>query len=167
MNRSNRFNNIVRLLSNPRKVLIGCFSFILGFGLILALSRNLQLIISETDSHPKHYFLHFPHIKANLNDFVILTSDWYGKKIIKQIIGLEGDKIWYDAEQCLWVNDKRIGFLKSKSKDSRFLTPLATQVIPKGYVFVYSEHESSFDSRYKELGLIPISSLEGKVLPLI
>lgn len=167
MNSSNKLASIFKLLNSPRKVFIGCCGFLLGFGLILALSQNLQLIISETDSHPKHYFLHFPHIKANLNDFVILNSDWYGKKIIKQIVGLDGDRIWYDAEQCLWINDKRIGYLKSKSKDSRLLTPLEAQIIPKGYVFVHSDHESSFDSRYQELGLIPISSLEGKVLPLI
>lgn len=167
MSQVSRTPNIFGLLKNPKKILNGGFGFVSGFALIWILSQHAQIIISETDSHPKHYFLHLPKYQAKLNDHVLLHSDWYGKKIIKQIVGLEGDRIWYDSDQCLWTNDRKIGFLKSISKSKRILSPISSQLIPKGYVFLYSNHESSFDSRYQELGLIPVSALEGKVIPLI
>lgn len=162
-----RVAKVFGLLNSPRKILIGGFCFISSFCLIWMLSQHFQIIISETDSHPKHYFLCILKLQAKLGDYVLLDSHWYGKKIIKQIIGIEGNKIWYDSDHCLWVNDKKIGLLKSISKNKRKLSPIPNQIIPKGYVFVYSSHESSFDSRYQELGLIPVLAIEGKVIPLV
>lgn len=40
-----------------------------------------------------------------------------------------------------------------------------TGVIPKGYYYVHTDHKDSFDSRYNEIGLIPVR-LEGKPMPI-
>ncbi len=163
----NRSYNIRKILNNPKNIIMGSLGFFFGVGFIFLLSLYTQIIISETDSLPKHYFLHFTFCKPGLKDHTLLYSKWYGKKIIKQIVGVEGDKVWYDKEKCLWVNQHKVGFIKSTSKDKRTLTPIKSQVIPKGYVFVYSDHTSSFDSRYQELGLVPVAILERKVIPLL
>ncbi len=160
-------SEVIRSFGRFKNVFFGGVGFIIGFGIILLLSCCIQIVVSETDSHPKHYFLHLKLYKPGLDDYSLVYSKWYGKNIIKKIAGVEGDKIWYDKRQCLWVGSQKIGFQKSISKNERVLTPIEAQVIPKGYVFVYSEHKSSFDSRYHELGLVPLNSLEGKVIPLI
>lgn len=167
MEHLNSFVNVFVALNTPKKLMFGFLGFLLGFFFVYVLSQNVRIIISETDSHPAHYFINFPKSKAKLKDHVLLESNWYGKKIIKKIVGQEGDRVWYDSNQCVWINDNKIGPLKEISKCNRKLTPIPSQYIPKGYVFVYSNHESSFDSRYQELGLIPISSLRGKVFPLM
>lgn len=149
------------------KFWVGCLAFVISFGIVLGLSFYMDIIISETDSHPKHYFLHLPYCEPRLYNHTVIFSQWYGKKIIKQIVGVEGDKVWYTNDGCLWVNDRKIGFLKLYSQKNQVLTPILTQFIPEGYVFVYSDHEWSFDSRYQELGLVPISALKGKVIPLL
>lgn len=152
-----------KIIGTLSKAFLG---FFLSLGLILLLSHYVQIVISETDSHPKHYFLHLPFYKPSLNDYTILYSEWYGKPIIKQIVAVEGDKIWYDEHHCLWINQKKIGVPSSTSRDNKVLTPIKAQIIPKDFVFVYSEHPLSFDSRYQELGLISLSSIQGKVVPL-
>ncbi len=125
-----------------------------------------RIVISETDSLPEHYFIHLPYLKAGKGDYVISYSDWYKGRIIKKIIGIGGDKVWYDKAGYLFVNHIRIGLPKLSSTDGRPLTPIAAQVIPQNYVFLYSPHESSFDSRYEELGLVPQSAFRGRVVGL-
>lgn len=146
--------------------LVGLIAFWLSVTLILGGSHYIRVIVSETDSLPQHYFLHLPTWQPGLNEYTLLYSPWYGKKIIKQIIGVEADELWYDEDQCLWLNQRKIGKAKPRSQDNRALTPIPAQIIPQGFVFVYSEHPSSFDSRYQELGLVPLSKLEGRVIPL-
>src|SRR6185437_10007274 len=79
-----------------------------GFGLtflfIVFISNHLKFLISETDSLPYHYFLYFPHIKPSLYDYTVIESSWYQGKIIKQIIGCSGDKIWQDKNGHILVN---------------------------------------------------------------
>lgn len=160
-------NDAINSFKSSRNVILGSMGFVFGFGVILILSFCVQIVVSETDSHSKHYFLHLKFYKPGLSNHSLVYSEWYGKKIIKKIVGVEGDKIWYDQTHCLWVGNQRIGFQKPISKDMRALTPIEGQVIPKGYAFVYSEHQSSFDSRYQELGLVPVTGLEGFIVPLI
>ena len=140
--------------------------FIGGIAFIAILSFFCKVVISETDSLPEHYFLHFPFIKAHKNDYTFFYSEWYQGKIIKKIIGVEGDKVMRDKTGCVWVNQTRIGIPKLKATDGSRLTPVEAKIIPKGYVFVYSNNENSFDSRYEELGLIPVSRLQGRLLAL-
>jgi len=130
------------------------------------LSSQLSIVVSETDSHPVHYFLNFKHLKPRLNDYTLADSAWAGKKIIKQIIGIDGDFVWCNGLNEVFVNDRLVGFTHPCGLDGRALTPIQMQIIPEGTVFLYSPHRSSFDSRYAQLGLVPVSKLEGRVFPL-
>ncbi len=150
----------------------GCFflkglaAFCLGFSIILVFSQFVTFVVSETDSLPCHYFLKFKMLSPTKGDYTVVFSQWYKGKILKKIIGQENDKIWYDNQGHLWVNDFKVGKPKLYASDGRPLTPLRAQIIPKDYVFLYSSHELSFDSRYQELGLVPLPDLKGKVISL-
>lgn len=152
--------------------LLSAKSIIKGFGyffgsiyLVFNLSQNLRFLISETDSLAQHYFIQVWRMPAKLNNYTAVWSDWYRGLIIKKIIGVEGDKVWFDDGK-LFVNNIKIGGCKNIATDGRVLHPIAPQIIPKGYVFLASTHSQSFDSRYQELGLVASDKLQGLVLPL-
>lgn len=138
-----------------------------SIGLVFLISKQIHFLISETDSIPQHYFLQILKIKPEINDYTVVFSDWYHGKIIKKIIGVTGCRIWYDQNNQMFVNDFKVGVPLSVAADGRSLHPTPAQIIPQGYVFLYSEHIKSFDSRYQELGLVPLSKLQGLVIPLI
>ncbi len=142
----------------------------LYFGLTLLsvfiLSHYVKFLISETDSLPYHFFLHLPRIKPQKEDYTMVDSAWYQRKIIKKIIGVAGDSICLQSNGQVFVNKLKVGLPVTIASDGRKLKAIQAQVIPKGYVFLYGTHPKSFDSRYEELGLIPLSSLNGLVVPL-
>lgn len=140
--------------------------FTLGFLLVFIFSYYIRFLISETDSLAYHFFLHLPHVSPKKGDLTMVESDWYQKKIVKKIIGISGDCIHIKPSGEVFVNQEKIGFPKKIAADGRNLKPINPQQIPAGYVFLHSNHPSSFDSRYQELGLIPVSSLQGLVIPL-
>ena len=153
-------------LQRPKEWVKASCGFGVAFLFIIFVSNNLKFLISETDSLSYHYFLHFPKIKPGLYDYTAIESDWYQGKIIKQIVGRSGDEIWQDKNGHIFVNQLNIGNALKISSDGKALTPIKSQTIPQGYVFLCSDHARSFDSRYEELGLVPLSSLEGLVVPL-
>jgi len=143
------------------------FWFFGSIYLVFIISQRIHFLISETDSLPQHYFLHCPKIKPKLNHYTVVWSDWYAGKIIKKIVGISGDRIWYDKNNQMFVNDLKVGVPKQVASDGRQLHATPAQIIPEGQVFLYSEHIASFDSRYQELNLIPLAKLQGLVIPLI
>jgi hypothetical protein len=151
-----------------KKELFKAFIWFFGsVGLVFAISQEVRFLISETDSISQHYFLQILKIKPKINDYTVVWSDWYHGKVIKKIIGVEGDRIWYDQNNQMFINDFKVGVLRGVTFDGRRLHPTPAQIIPKEYVFLYSGHIQSFDSRYQELGLVPLSKLQGLVVPLV
>jgi|JI6StandDraft_1071083.scaffolds.fasta_scaffold183412_3 hypothetical protein len=134
---------------------------------VWVVSQQVRVLISETDSLPQHYFLHLPKIKPKLNNYTVVWSDWYSGKVIKKIVGISGDRIWRDQNNQMVVNNLTIGIPEQIASDGRRLHATPAQIIPNEYVFLYSSHIKSFDSRYQELGLVPLSKLQGLVIPLI
>lgn len=141
-------------------------SFLLAIALVAALANNIQILISDTDSLPQHYFLLFSNIAPKLHDYTAVCSAWYGKKVIKKIVGVSGDRICYQGKKLL-VNQQPIGLLHSTAKDGRSLQPIKAQVIPDGLVFLAGSHARSFDSRYEEFGLVAVDKLMGLVVPIL
>ena len=88
-----------------------------------------------------------------------------GSNFIKVVGGIEGDRINI-VNDVIWVNDLKIGKIREYTLDNKPLTPIATIVIPPGFVFVYTNHENSFDSRYLEFGLVNTRFIVGKVIPI-
>jgi Signal peptidase, peptidase S26 len=161
-----RLNRLMHALGDSKAWFKGGAAFVLSILLLGALSSQCHFVVSETDSLPQHYFLVFPHIKPKLHDYTVVYSPWYGEQIIKQIMGQAGDRLRWDEQGALWINDFKIGTAQKKSYDHRELRPIITQVIPKHYVFLWGPHPRSFDSRYQECALIRSADLGGWVIPL-
>ena len=142
----------------------GCFVLaILSVGLF---SQYVHFVVSETDSLPQHYFIHLPKMKPKKQEYTLVYSPWTQGNIIKQIIGVAGDLIAVNAQGEVLVNQKEAGIPHPFASDGSVLTPMKAQIIPEGYVFLYSPHPRGFDSRYQELGLVLYARLEGWVIPL-
>ena len=156
----------------------GLCGFLLVLGVTSQISNHVGLIYSKTNSLPYHLFLHLKNVDPLRGHYTCFHSPWYGKKVIKKVVGMEGDILSYDHSgalqletldiNSLWLGRQlKIGRPKKQSKDGRILTPIKRGIIPKGMVFVSGEHERSFDSRYEELGLIPAKDLQGRLIALV
>ena len=156
----------------------GLCTFLIILGVTSLVSEHVSLVYSHTDSLPHHLFLQCKHVKPKRGDYTCFDSPWYGRRVIKKVEGMAGDKLVYDKEgnlwvETLWVNALwvgralKIGKPKRQAKDGRPLTSIKPGIIPDGKVFVVGDHERSFDSRYAELGLIPETALQGKLLAII
>ena len=74
-------------------------------------------------------------------------------KFIKLVGGLPGDVIGVHNKE-IFINKNSIGLIKSHSKKGEVLNAVVSGKIPQGKFFAYTPHKDSFDSRYKEIGLI-------------
>jgi len=79
----------------------------------------------------------------------------------KRLIGLPGDRIIKDRTGLKII--RALPVLK-ETKEGYPLTPLATQIVPEGYVFVTGDHPRSVDSRYEEFGLVKQEEIWGKAV---
>lgn len=157
---------VFQYMKKPQQLRLCCLGFLMLFITIKALTHNVHLILNKTDSLPYKVFIQLPKISPTKGDYTLVASNWYGGNLIKKIIGVAGDEVFYTEAGDLKVGSEIVGTHKSKSRDNRDLTPIQSQVIPEGYVFLHAPHSSSFDSRYEELGLVSVNSLQGTARPL-
>ena len=158
--------------ANLKKGLWGFAIAFISFGIF---SEHVHFIKSTTDSLPQHYFVQLPKVAPKKGDLTVVYNGWYKGKIIKRIIGVAGDQISTDGHGNIFINQQKIGRSHERSEfggqggmqGSVTLTTIKPQVIPNGKVFLHSPHPKSFDSRYQEVGLVPVSNLEGKVVAII
>ncbi len=139
-------------------------AFVLTFLSVGFFSEQVHFIKSTTHSMPEHYFIHFPHVKPKRGDITLVYNRFYQGNLIKRIIGVEGDKIFYDKHGEVWVGNKRVGTVYPTTRDGTSLKSIQPMIIPKGYVFLYAPHPRSFDSRYAEVGLAHRHQLQGRLL---
>jgi conjugal transfer pilin signal peptidase TrbI len=145
----------------------GVISFAGVFVMVGMVSEQVHVIKSSTDSLPKHYFVQLTQITPKKGDCTVVYNPFYGGRLIKKILGAGGDRIHTDASGELWVGQKRVGKVYPQTGDGRKLTPIPNQVIPEGQVFLYSPHPKSLDSRYQEVGLVPMSECEGIAIGIV
>ena len=84
-----------------------------------------------------------------------------GQRFFKRIAGVAGDRVSIEGRRVL-INGADVGIAKRYTLDGHRLEPLAPGVIPPGYLYVQGTHEMSFDSRYRESGLVHTSQIIGK-----
>lgn len=142
----------------------GLISCLIPIGILALLANQAAILYSETHSLPYHWFLQLKHVSPQKGHYTCFESSWYGEKLVKEIVGVNGDTLTYDQEGNLWVGKKRAGKPQKQAQDGRNLSPIKEGVIPEGFVFVKGNHERSFDSRYEELGLVPVKALQGRVV---
>jgi conjugal transfer pilin signal peptidase TrbI len=96
----------------------------------------------------------------------MFTHPWITPKVVKRVEGEPGDMVSV-CNNRVFVNDKDCGFcLESTPRSSKKFSSIESGIIPEGFFFVLGDHEESFDSRYKEMGLISIESIEEVLCPL-
>lgn len=132
-------------------------ALVLFFG-ARGISSLVQVSVNQSESLPQRAFLFVPVDKIARENYVSFDNAWSHKNLIKQVAGIAGDKVEIiDGE--VWVK-RYIGPLQPTTREGKPLTRIAPGKIPEGYVFVASPHERSFDSRYAEVGLVPIAMMK-------
>jgi len=165
----------MRLVSpyrSPFKMLVTkCFLYqvgILGLGLVVCfegVTRFTSLALNQSDSLPQKVFLILKGKELSRGHYLSFENSWFKAPLIKQVIGIEGDKIITDEQGEIWIA-RKVGKPLSHSKDGKILHPITPGIIPKNYVFAYAPHPRSFDSRYQEVGLIQVDQILGRAIPL-
>lgn len=153
-------------LFKPISIKKGLLSFSVTMALLFVLKEQVNLVKNHTDSMLERYFVQLLKIVPKKGDITMVYSPWYQGNLIKRIIGVEGDKVHVDSRGKVYVNQQFVGKPQRHANDGRVLTPIKECVIPKGYVFLYAPHPKSFDSRYQEVGLVPITQLNGRLMAL-
>jgi conjugal transfer pilin signal peptidase TrbI len=85
--------------------------------------------------------------------------------LAKAVVGLPGDRIQI-IQNHLYINATKIAEIKNSSPSGMKLTPIQEGIIPKGYLLVLGNHNLSFDSRYKEFGLISVEAIQEILWPI-
>lgn len=88
-----------------------------------------------------------------------------GQPFFKMVRGVPGDIVTVAGRQVA-VNGQPVGLAKTEAYDHRPLAPIAPTVIPSGHYYVQGSHPDSFDSRYRESGLVRAEQVIGVVVPL-
>lgn len=145
------------LLKNKRTLAWVFCSLIVFVGFI---ASQIRIVVITSGSIPYEVCLQVYHAIPKKYDLCAFIYN--GQRLVKYIVGEEGDKI-INLADAIYVDGFRIG----KAVRTNKLTPIEDCEIPRGYVFVSGRHPASLDSRYKEFGFVKISDLEGKVFGLV
>lgn len=89
-----------------------------------------------------------------------------GQPFFKRVRGLPGDVISVQTRE-VFVNGVAVGLAKTHAHDRCPLTPITPMVIPPGHYYVQGTSPDSFDSRYRESGLVRADQVIAVVVPLI
>lgn len=161
-----------------RKELKKLIKLILVVGIFMAtgwwLTTYTQLLEVTSESlEGTHYLLVRKSSSINRGDIVAIQGHkpqyLEGSYLFtKRVIGLPGDQIT-KTKKGLSIKAKNGSFtttypLLDKTKEGQVLSPLSIPAVPEGYLFVVGDHTRSFDSRYKEFGLVSIDNIYGKAL---
>ncbi len=98
------------------------------------------------------------HFKK-INRFDIIVVKKNGEYLIKRVIGLPGDTVKF-LDNKLYINDEVVEEEFDHKKTADYTLE---EKIPENYYFVVGDNRPiSFDSRYKEIGLINEKEILGK-----
>jgi len=92
-----------------------------------------------------------------------------GERFVKYMLGLPGDRIELEGRQVWLVTGRgriNAGVCKTHSRQGTPLAPIAPQVIPAGYVYMWAPHVDALDSRYAAMGLVPAAAIAGRAVSL-
>ena len=143
-------------------------SFVLGAvaaSLIWVVASHTKIHFNRTDSAPHLAFICTDFLSVSLGDYASIEGHqaeyFSGLHYTKKIAGLPGDTIEIKDEQ-LYVGSRLIGPLLTQTTQGLKLTPVALRRVPTGSFFVVGDHSRSFDSRYKEFGLVQVAHIKGR-----
>lgn len=88
----------------------------------------------------------------------------HAQPFFKQIRGVPGDRITVTGH-TVCINGIPVGVAKPATADGQPLAPIAAMVIPSGFYYVQGSHADSFDSRYRDSGLVRAHHILARVTP--
>jgi len=88
-----------------------------------------------------------------------------GQPFFKIVRGLPGDTVTVDGREVR-INGEPVGIAKTHAFDRKPLEPIASGVIPPGRFYVQGLSPDSFDSRYRQSGLVRAEQVIGVVDPI-
>lgn len=130
------------------------FSLLIGIVCIMAFFMDYGIRLNHSNSLPYYIFiskpLTHPLSKGEYVGFYHPILKLHAGKIL---IGLPGDQVRLENEK-VFVNDTEIGLYQAKSASGISYNAIDAGTIPEGMAFVYTPSKDSYDSRYKEFGLV-------------
>lgn len=127
--------------------------------------RYICVVKNISQSLPFSYFVGVKISEPRVGMYVTFYHPEIKGLLVKRITGLFKDKISIE-KTSIFINGEFKGTAKSISSSGFPLSVIESQTIPQGYAFVQGLHPDSFDSRYKEFGLIPLSQIKEQVWPI-
>lgn len=88
-----------------------------------------------------------------------------GQPFFKIVRGMPGDTVTVQGREVR-INGEPVGTAKTHTFDRRPLDPIAAGVIPPGHFYVQGLSPDSFDSRYRQSGLVRAEQVLGVVDPI-
>ncbi len=125
---------------------------------IAYVQKHYLVVHNKSESLPNHWFViskgQIPH-KNQIFAFKAKDNPAYkaGEIFIKIAGGVSGDEVKI-TERNFFINDQFIGTAKTESLKGLPLEMSDAGIIPEHSFFAYTTHKDSYDSRYKEIGLI-------------
>ena len=136
---------------------------------------RVPVLFNWTPSLPYRVALLHPGSSTpHRGDFVVFAFEGDGSRrypglarqpFFKIVRGLPGDTISVDGREVR-INGEPVGIAKTHAFDRRPLEPIAAGVIPPGWFYVQGLSLDSFDSRYRQSGLVKTEQVIGVVDPL-
>lgn len=135
-------------------------------------SPYYSIAINETHSLPGHVYIikrgDLPG-KGDLITFHLPMSGvkYYppGYQFTKIVKGVAGDRVEYRGRD-VYINDENVGIAKEYSQKGEPLELGFSGVIPAGYYFAWTPHKDSYDSRYKDIGLVSPERVVGSAISI-
>jgi conjugal transfer pilin signal peptidase TrbI len=147
-------------MKKRNKIIVGILIiFLLGICAWI-MPTKYEIVRNYSESLPYHFVVvkkgEVPNKKDQIFVFYVRDNPLLKVskiKFIKLAGGLPGDTIDVRKKE-IFINRNSIGLIKPYSKKGDSLNAVASGKIPQGKFFAYTPHKDSFDSRYKEIGLI-------------
>lgn len=136
---------------------------------------RLPVLFNWTSSLPYRIaMMHYGDAPLRRGDFIVFAFSGEAQArypglrrqpFFKVVRGVPGDVVTVQ-DRLVYVNGEAVGVAKSHAHDRLPLAPIAPMVIPAGHYYVQGTSPDSFDSRYRESGLVRADQVLGVVTPL-
>ncbi|MBA4118837.1 MAG: signal peptidase I [Candidatus Puniceispirillum sp.] len=140
-----------------------------SLAVLLTFQFHGHFSINGSDSLPEKIFYvsNFkPHFPLKVGELVTFKHPSIPVTLLKRVAGIPGERVTH-GNGITYVEGRPIGKTLAQTKNGKSLHPGFTGKIPEGFLFVSGTHARSFDSRYKEMGLIPEEAILGKAWALL
>lgn len=153
-------------LNNQSKAVI----IVIIITVLIWILQEYEVVINRSESLPIHAVIvkrgEMPNAINQIFVFKVKKNHHYkmiNMNFIKLVGGFPGNKVTHD-NQKVYVDDNFIGVSKYHSIKGLPLTQIPDGIIPEHKIFAYTPHINSFDSRYKDLGLIDEKDIIGTAI---